>query len=67
MSERVIVYPIELNDEIQDLAKSSAGSFYGVLEDCELDKAVTAVLKAGAKQSHYGLSDGIKRLINKYK
>ena len=67
MSKRVIVFPQELNDEIQELANSSVGSFYGVLEDCDMEKAITAVLKAGAKHSHYGLADGIKELINKYK
>jgi len=66
MSERVTVYPEELNKEIQEVASSYVGNFYGVLEGCELEKSVTAVLKAGAKQSHYGLTDEIKRLINKY-
>jgi len=66
MSERVIVYPPELDTEIQEIANNSAGLFYGILDDCDLDRALTAVLKAGAKRSHYALSDGIKRLINKY-
>jgi hypothetical protein len=66
MGKIVTVYPEELNTEIQELANSKAGIFYGVLDDCEMDKAITAVLKAGAKQSHYALADGIKELINKY-
>jgi len=71
MSKRVIVFPQELNDEIQELANNKAGSFYGLIEEFEqeklIDSGIAKTLRIGAKHSHYGLADGIKELINKYK
>jgi hypothetical protein len=70
MAERIVVNPPELDKEIQELASKGIGQFYDYIEyfhkEALIDTSTMISIKKGAKDNFYGLSDGIKNLINKY-
>ena len=70
MAERIVVNPPELDKEIQELASKGMGQFYDYIEyfhkEALIDTSTMISIKKGAKDNFYGLSDGIKNLINKY-